>query len=134
MKYPLARFPRIWYNTHIESGDGLRERETQSKGEAKMTLARANEIVAAVTAKDGCVRVALTQEGYRMAKPTFYVMGVGQGPLGYGRLFRRLQDLKFGEAVDANWLVRFLKQNKGNTELTAAVYMAMRMVQPRVAA
>lgn len=99
-----------------------------------MTLARANEIVAAITTNNGGVQIALTHEGYRMAKPTFYVLGVGQGSLGYGRLFRRLQDLKAGMSVDANWLVRFLKQNKGNTELISAVYMAMRMVSPRTAA
>ena len=99
-----------------------------------MTLARANEIVAAITTNDGVAQIALTHEGYRMAKPTFYVLGVGQGPLGYGRLYRRLQDLKFGMSVDANWLVRFLKQNKGNTELISAVYMAMRTVLPRTAA
>ena len=99
-----------------------------------MTLARANEIVAAITTNNGGVQIALTHEGYRMAKSTFYVLGVGQGPLGYGRLYRRLQDLKFGMSVDANWLVRFLKQNKGNTELISAVYMAMRTVLPRTAA
>lgn len=99
-----------------------------------MTLTRASEIVANVANENGVVRVSLTHEGYRMAKVTFYVLGVGQGPTGYGRLFRRLQDLKYGAMVDANWLVRFLKQNKGNNELVSAVYMAMRLATRRTAA